>query len=212
MCINCFCDKKVSKSFFRLSRNFSDHQDRKVSTLSKNFPGCPKTIQKISRLSGNFTGYQQLSGPSGKYPDYPESFQAIWKFSRLPGNFPDYPWNIQAIWKLSRLSRIFPGYLEIFQAIRKLFGKSGKYLSRLFWNFSDSPETFQTDKKWEQWKHILRELNIFGGTSKIPIGHFWHFLLEIKSDRKWMWYLIIADISRHCNNQWWCTFFKPVPF
>ena len=89
MCINCFCDKKVSKSFFRLSRNFSDHQDRKVSTLSKNFPGCPKTIQKISRLSGNFTGYQQLSGPSGKYPDYPKTFQAIRKLSGPSGNFPD---------------------------------------------------------------------------------------------------------------------------
>ena len=111
----------MSASFFRLSRNFSDHQDRKVSTLSKNFPGCPKTIQKISRLSGNFTGYQELSGPSGKYPDYPESFQAIWKFSRLPGNFPDYPGNIQAIWKLSRLSKHFPDNPETFQTVQKFF-------------------------------------------------------------------------------------------
>ena len=46
--------------------------------------------------------------PSGKYPDYPESFQSFRKISRLSGSFPDHPENIQPIRKLSRLSGNFP--------------------------------------------------------------------------------------------------------
>ena len=122
MCINCFCDKKVSISFFRLSRNFSDHLDtfqviQKFSTLSRNFPGYPETfwtIRKISRLSGNFRGN-------------PEVFRIIWKISMLPGNCPDYPENIQTIQNLSRLSKNFPDNPETFQTIWKLSRRSGSF-------------------------------------------------------------------------------------
>ena len=42
------------------------------------FPDYPESFQAI----------RKLFGPSGKYPDYPETFQAIRKFSRRSGNFP----------------------------------------------------------------------------------------------------------------------------
>merc|ERR1712218_146753 len=78
-----------------------------------------------------FSGLSKLSGPSGKYSDYPETFQTIRKLSRLSGKlsgpsrkYPDYPETFQAILKLFGPSG---KYLESFQAIRKLFGPSGKY-------------------------------------------------------------------------------------
>ena len=122
---------------------------RKLSRLSRNFPGYPeifRIIRKISSLSGNFPGspetfqaIQKLSGSSGKYPAYSETFQAIWKLSRLSRNFPDHPETIQPIWKLSRLSGNFPDYPETFRTIRKILGLSEDFL--------DHPENIRTIRR-----------------------------------------------------------------
>ena len=79
-----------------------------------------------------FQANQKLSEPSRSYPDYPETFEAIRKLSRLSGNFP-------GIRKLSRLSGNFPDHLENIQPIRKLF--------RLSRNFPDHPENIQPIRK-----------------------------------------------------------------
>ena len=63
---------------FHAIRKLADHPEniqliRKISSLSRNFPGYPKTFQtirKISRLSGNF-------------PGYPKTFLIIQKISSL---------------------------------------------------------------------------------------------------------------------------------
>ena len=87
----------------------------------------------------NIKTIRKLSRPSGKYPDYPETFQAIRKLSRLSGNFPDHPENIQPIRKLSRLSGNFPDHPENIQPTRKL--------SRLSGNFLYHPENIQPIRK-----------------------------------------------------------------
>ena len=46
---------------------------------------CNKTFQAIRKL---FWTIQKISGLSGKYSDYPETFRTIRKFSRRSGNFP----------------------------------------------------------------------------------------------------------------------------
>ena len=61
---------------------------------------------------------RKLSKTSGKYPDNPESFQAIWKFFRYTENFPDHLENIKT--KISRPCGDFPDNLETFRTVRKL--------------------------------------------------------------------------------------------
>ena len=51
----------------------------------------------------NFSGLSKLYGPSGKYPDYPETFQTIRKLFRPSVNFPDHLKTLKTIW-----SRNFP--------------------------------------------------------------------------------------------------------
>ena len=97
-----FCDKKVCVNCLQ----FQDSQEYfqtvlKFSRLSRNFPNHLENIRKLSRSSGNFR-------PSGKYPDYMETFQAIHKLSRPSRKYPDYPETFQTIWKSSRLSKDFP--------------------------------------------------------------------------------------------------------
>ena len=58
---------------------------------------------------------------------YPETFQAIRKFSRLSGNFPGYPETFRIILKISSLSGNFPGYLENIQTIWKFSRPSGNF-------------------------------------------------------------------------------------
>ena len=73
---------------FRIIKKFQDHPKiiqtiKKLSGLSRNFPGYLETvwaIWKISRLYRNFPGHPDT-------PDYPKTFQ-------LSGNFPDNPENI----------------------------------------------------------------------------------------------------------------------
>ena len=57
---------------------------------------------------------------SGNFPDCQETFQAVWKFSRLNGNFPDWLETFQPVWKLSSLSGNFPDSPETFQTLQKL--------------------------------------------------------------------------------------------
>lgn len=65
------------------------------------------TVQKISRLSGHFSGYLG-------------SVQTVLKLSRLSGKFPVCLETFQTVWKLSKLSRNFPTCSETFQTVRKL--------------------------------------------------------------------------------------------
>ena len=83
-----------------------------ISSLSGNFSGYPetfRTIRKISKLSKNFPGY------SGNFLDHPENIQTIRKLSRLFGNFLDHPEDIQTIRTLSGPSGNFPDGLETSQ-------------------------------------------------------------------------------------------------
>ena len=80
------------------------------------------SIQKLSRLSGNFQTIQKLSRPSGNFPDHPETFQTIQKLSRLSRNFPDNP--------------------ETFQTVRKLPGAISRVMRK---NFSDT-------QKFSRWQ------------------------------------------------------------
>ena len=114
-------------------------QRRKGYLLGK----LSKTFQRIFSVKG------KLSRPSGKYPDYLETFQAFRQLSRLSGNFPGYPEAFQ-------VSGNFPGYLEIFRIIRKISSLSGNFpgypktfqtilkISRLSGNLPDHPENIQT--------------------------------------------------------------------
>ena len=62
----------------------------------------------------------------GNFRRYPDTFQIIWKMSRLSGIFPGY-------WKLSRLAGNFPDYpeniqiLRKFQTIQKLSRQTGSF-------------------------------------------------------------------------------------
>ena len=50
--------------------------------------------------------------PSGNFPGYMKTLQAIWKLSRLYENFQGYMKTFQAIWKPSKPSGNFPCHLE----------------------------------------------------------------------------------------------------
>ena len=77
-CVNCFRYKKRSLLFSQQKVCVNHFRDKKVCVnqgffwIIKNFPIHPETFQTIWKLS-------RLSG---NFPDY-------WKFSRLLGNFPD---------------------------------------------------------------------------------------------------------------------------
>ena len=73
---------------------------------SKIFEDCLENYVTIKGFSGSTKTFQ--------IPDYPETFQIMWKLSRPIGNFPECPETFQFIWKLSRLSENFSDYPEIF--------------------------------------------------------------------------------------------------
>ena len=74
------------------------------STLLHPYPDNPKTSQAIEKF---FRTIQKLSGLSGNFPGYPETFWTIWKIFRLSENFPDHPEIFQTVWKLpSAISRV----------------------------------------------------------------------------------------------------------
>ena len=58
-----------------------------------------QTIQKLSRLSGNFPAYPETFRIIRKYPAYLETFQAIRKCSGPPVKYPNYLKTFQAIQK-----------------------------------------------------------------------------------------------------------------
>ena len=67
--------------------------------------------------------FPTISRQSGNCPDTLETFQTVWKLSRLSGNFSDFPDCLeffQTVWKLSRLSSNFPDCPETFQTVWKL--------------------------------------------------------------------------------------------
>ena len=92
---------------------------KKISGLSRNFPGYPETfwtIRKISGLSGNFSGYPEtFLTVCKKYPDYPETFQATRKLFGPSGKYSDYLKTFRTIQKFSKHS----GNLQLqFQGLR----------------------------------------------------------------------------------------------
>ena len=89
VCIDCICNQKVCINHFR---------DKKVSKFAIR---CPS--------QNNMFLFPQF------YSDYPETFQAIQKLSRLYRNFLDHLENIQTIRKLSGPSGNFPDGLETSQ-------------------------------------------------------------------------------------------------
>ena len=110
---------------------------RKKHGQTGNFPYCPETFHnviKICRLSGNFPDRQEnfqtvLSNHLETFKtDCLETFQTIWKLSRLSITF-------QTTWKVPILSENFPPCLETFSTVRKVFRVSG--------NFPDRLENFQ---------------------------------------------------------------------
>ena len=74
-------------------------------------------VQGIACYPETFQAIRKFSGSSGKYPAYPETFQALRKLSRLSRNYTE---TFQAIRKISGQSGKYPDYLEIFQRVRKL--------------------------------------------------------------------------------------------
>ena len=92
MCSNHFCNKKPALIVFATKNPETFQAIWKLSTPFGKYPGYPKTFQpiqktfrtirKISRLSGNFSDYLE---------NFLETFQIIWKSSRLSKDFPEGP-------------------------------------------------------------------------------------------------------------------------
>ena len=100
--------------------------------MSGNCQDCPEIFRTDLKLFSLLEIFQCL-----------ETFQTVWKLSRLCGKFADSLKTFQTLWKLSRLSANFPDSLETFKTIGKLSRLSGNY-SGLSGNFQGSAGTFQT--------------------------------------------------------------------
>ena len=86
-------NSNVQKTFW--AKSLKSFCDKKVCVNCLQFQDSQEYFQTVFR-------------PSGKYPDYMETFQAIHKLSRPSRKYPDYPETFQTIWKSSRLSKDFP--------------------------------------------------------------------------------------------------------
>ena len=70
---------------------------RIVSGLFRQFLDCPNSFQKNQNSSWIV---RTVSGLSGKFLDYPDSFWIVWKVSGLSGQFLDCPdsfWIVQTV-------------------------------------------------------------------------------------------------------------------